>query len=88
VLTNQSIDRSFIAPCFFEDVDEPLVVPDDAQDVAVEEDGEDLLVRQLLARQQVHILHAHVEGEPELMKFSGIFWGYYTENFAENTFSK
>ena len=51
-------------PGLLEDVDEPLIVSDHAEDVSVEEDGEDGLVRKLFARQEVDVFHADVEREP------------------------
>ena len=46
-----------------------MVVLDHAQNVSVEKDGEDLLVRQLLAGQQVHILNTDVERKPKIFIF-------------------
>ena len=52
-------------PRFLENVDEPLKVSDDAEDVAVEEDGEDRLVRELFPGQEVNVLDADVECKPK-----------------------
>jgi hypothetical protein len=44
--------------------DELLVVLDDAEDVTVEEDGEDPLVGDLLPGEQEQVLHSGVQGQP------------------------
>jgi hypothetical protein len=44
--------------------DKFLVVLDNPQDVAVEEDGKDALVGDLLTRQEQQVLHASVQGQP------------------------
>ena len=41
------------------------VVPDHAEDVAVEEDSEDPLVADLLPREEPHVLHAAVVGQAD-----------------------